>query len=276
MNQEKGNASELFYSFFSSIKPRQHRGTSSQDDWQSHVLPHGAIEELAPNLWHVTGTLPSSTMVPREMVLYRFADATLLIHSAIALNETVMAELESLGTPKILIVPNRIHRLDAGVYKQRYPNLIIVCPAAAKPYVEQVVEVDGIAEEVLPTYGIICHEPVGIRPQELVYELPLPTGKALVFTDILFNLNKAYLQQHLPYGEFLLQWLGASAIGSSGFFGITGLGRRFFMNDRNAYRQWLEALADGIPDLRVISVAHGSPIVADCNYRLREAARRLL
>jgi hypothetical protein len=87
MNQEKGDASELFYSFFSSIKPRQPKGTSTQDEWQLHVFPHGAIEELSPNLWHVTGTLPSSTMVPREMVIYRLADATLLIHSAIALNE---------------------------------------------------------------------------------------------------------------------------------------------------------------------------------------------
>lgn len=276
MNQKKGDASELFYSFFSSIQPRQHRGTSTQDEWLSHVLPHGTIEELAPNLWHVTGTLPSSTMVPREMVLYKLADASLLIHSAIALNEPGMAKLESLGTPKILIVPNRIHRLDAGVYKQRYPQLIIVCPAAAKPYVEQVVAVDRIAEEVLPAYGIICHEPAGIRPQELVYELPLPTGRALVFTDILFNLNKSYLQQHLPTGEFLLQWLGASIIGSSGFFGITSLGRRFFMKDRNAYHQWLEALADGIPELQAICVAHGSPIVVDCNSRLRQAAARLL
>jgi hypothetical protein len=56
-------------------------------------------------------------MVPREMVLYRLADATLLIHTAIALNEPGMAKLESLGTPKILVVPNRIHRFDAGVYR---------------------------------------------------------------------------------------------------------------------------------------------------------------
>jgi hypothetical protein len=276
MNPEKKDPSERFYSFFASIKPRQPRGTSTEDEWLSHVLPHGAIEELTSNLWHVTGTLPSFTMVPREMVLYKLADASLLIHSAIALDEPGMAKIEALGTPKILVVPNRIHRLDAGVYKQRYPQLIVVCPAAAKPYVEQMVAVDGIAEEVLPAYGIICHEPTGIRPQELVYELPLPTGKALVFTDILFNLNKSYFQQNLPTGNFLFQWLGASAIGSSGFFGITGLGRQFFMSDRNAYRQWLEALADSIPDLRVISVAHGSPIVTDCNYRLREAAARLL
>jgi hypothetical protein len=276
MNQEKRDASERFYSFFSSIKPPQPKTTSTQDEWLSHVLPHGEIEELAPNLWHVTGNLPSSTMVPREMVLYKLADGSLLIHSAIALNESGMAKLESLGVPNILIVPNRIHKLDARVYKQRYPKLLVVCPAAAKPYVEEVVAVDGTAEKVLPAYGITCHEPVGIRPQELVYELSLSTGKALVFTDILFNLNKSYFEQNLPTGKYLFQWLGASAIGSSGFFGITGLGRQFFMTDRNAYRQWLEALADSIPDLQVISVAHGSPIVADCNYRLRQAAARLL
>ena len=293
MKQKETGASELFYSFFSQIKPRQRKNTSSGDEWDSHVLPHSAIEELAPNLWHVTGTLPSSTMVPREMVLYRLADSSLVIHSAmvaqrlrsmveehtafgITLDEQTMAQLESLGTPKILIVPNRIHRLDASVYKQRYPQLIVVCPAPAKQYVEEVVEVDGIAEEILPAYEIVCHEPAGIRPQELVYELPLPTGTALVFTDILFNLNKSYLQQHLSKGEFILQWLGASVIGSSGFFGITGLGKRFVTRCRNAYRQWLETLAANVPDLRVICVAHCSSIITDCTQRLREAAARLL
>ncbi|NJM61197.1 MAG: hypothetical protein HC849_14875 [Oscillatoriales cyanobacterium RU_3_3] len=275
MNQEKRDASELFYSIFDTIKPPAPRSTSPQDEWQSHVSHHSAIEALAPNLWHVSGTLPSATMVPREMVLYKLTDGSLLIHSAIALNEAEMAKLESLGTPKIAIVPNRIHRFDAGIYKQRYPQLIVVCPAAAKPYVEEVVAVDGTAEEILPEFGIICHEPAGIRPQELVYELSLPNGKALVFTDILFNLNKSYFQENLPTGKFLFQWLGTSAIGSSGFFGITGLGRQFFMTDRDAYRQWLESLADSIPDLQVISVAHGSPIVANYRDRLREAAARL-
>jgi TetR/AcrR family transcriptional regulator len=115
--KEKRDSSELFYSFFSSIKPRQPKNNSIGDEWKSHVLPHSEIEELAPNLSHLTGTLPSSTMVPREMIIYRLADSSLLIHSAIALNESGMAKLESLGTPKILIVPNRIHRLDANVFK---------------------------------------------------------------------------------------------------------------------------------------------------------------
>ncbi|BAU10300.1 hypothetical protein LEP3755_07840 [Leptolyngbya sp. NIES-3755] len=270
MTQEKRDVSELFYSFFSFVKPRQVRGDSVTDEWIAHVLPHSPIQELTPNLWHVTGILPSAGQAPREMVIYKLPDSTLLIHSAIALNEAGVVQLESLGIPKIMIVPNRIHRIDAKVYKQRYPELLVVAPEVAKSYVEEVVPVDAIAEELLPNYGIVCHRPVGIRPQELVYELPLPIGKALIFTDILFNLTESYLDRYVPRNKLILGWLGAS-----GYFGITALGKRFFMTDRIAYCEWLKNLADCVPSLCVISVAHGEPITTNCVERLREAAARL-
>lgn len=271
MTPGRKDASELFYSFFSLFQPRQVSGRSPTEEWTAHVLPHSPIQELAPNLWHITGILPSAGPAPREMIIYQLPDSTLLIHSAIALDEAGMAQLESLGTPKIMIVPNRIHRMDAQVYKQRYPDLWVVAPAVAKPYVEEVVPVDATAEELLPNYGIICHEPAGIRPQELVYELPLPNGKALIFTDILFNLTDAYLDRYVPRSKLILGWLGAR-----GYFGITALGKRFFMTDQIAYRHWLNHLADSVPSLRVISVAHGEPITHHCGERLREAAARLL
>ncbi|WP_137455224.1 hypothetical protein [Halomicronema hongdechloris] len=235
--------------------------------WAAHVLPHSPITELVSGLWHVIGVLRPT---PREMVIYRLPDGCLLIHSAIALDEASLKHLESLGTPTIMIVPNRIHRIDAAIYKRRYPQLAVVAPAVAKPYVEEVVAVDAIAEEWLPDYGIICHTPNGIRPQELVYELPLTTGKALLFTDILFNLTDAYLEAHAPRSKWLLRWLGAG-----NQFGITALGQRFFMTDKAAYRQWLQTLADTVSSLRVISVAHGAPITKDCSEQLRSAANRL-
>ncbi|MEL6384625.1 MAG: hypothetical protein AAFQ89_19635 [Cyanobacteria bacterium J06626_18] len=68
----------------------------------------------------------------------------------------------------------------------------------------------------------------------------------------------------------MTRWLGAG-----GYLGITALGQRFFMTDKVAYRGWLETLADSISPLRVIAVAHGEPITADCAERLREAATRL-
>lgn len=270
MNQNNEYLSKLFYWLFSLIKARKARKGSTIDNWSNHVLPHSPIQKLAPNFWQVTGTVPSPGFMPRNMIIYRLPDSTLLIHSAIALDESAMTQLESLGQPRIMIVPNRIHRLDAPVYKQRYPELIVVAPEAAKSYVEAVVPVDAIAEEFLPNHGITCHQPAGIRPQELAYELPLPTGKALVFTDILFNLTESYLDQYSPQSKLIFRWLGAS-----GYFGITALGKRFFMKDKLAYSQWLETLASKVSPLQVIGVAHGEPITANCHQRLREAAARL-
>jgi hypothetical protein len=59
MNPEKKDASERFYAFFSTIEPRQPKSNSLEAEWQAHVS-QGAIAPLAPNLWHVTGTMPSA------------------------------------------------------------------------------------------------------------------------------------------------------------------------------------------------------------------------
>lgn len=267
MKQTNQGLAELFYGFFALAKPPPPESDRFVDEWAAHVLPHSSITELAAGLWHVTGVLGPT---PREMVIYRLSDGSLLIHSAIALDDLGLAHLESLGTLKIMIVPNRIHRIDAGIYKRRYPELVVVAPAVAKPYVEEVVPVDAIAEELLPEYGIVCHLPAGVRPQELAYELPLAIGKALVFTDILFNLTDAYLEAYAPRSKCLLRWLGAG-----NHFGITALGQRFFMTDKAAYRLWLQSLADTVSSLRVISVAHGEPIINNCSEQLRAAANRL-
>jgi len=64
-------------------------------------------------------------------------------------------------------------------------------------------------------------------------------------------------------------------LGASGYFGITALGKRFFMKDKLAYSQWLETLASKVSPLQVICIAHGEPITANCHQRLREAAARL-
>lgn len=266
------NKTKFFYSFFTGYEPhaKTNEINTTNSEWESHVFPHSPIEELAPNLWHVTGIFPQGALPPREMIIYKLPDSSLLIHSPVALNESTMQQLESLGKIKIIIIPNPIHRLDAKVYKQRYPDLLVVTPAVVKPYADKVVTVDAIAEEILPEYGIICHVPAGINSQELAYQLPLPTGYALIFTDILFNLTDEYLEKYVPKNKHLIYWIGAA-----GFFGITFLGKRFFMNDKKAYRQWLENLADSVQPLQVISVAHGEPITTNCSQRLRDAAARL-
>ena len=147
---------------------------------------------------------------------------------------------------------------------RRNPAIQVVCPTAALGRVARVVPVEASAEEALPPLGIACHHPAGVRTSELTYELLLPLGRALVFTDLLFNLQK------MPgFGGMLVNMLG-----SSGYFGMTHPGRLFFLKHGPQFRKWLLSLAE-LHALTAICVAHGDAIFTDCAARLREAAGRI-
>src|SRR5262249_14085749 len=62
------------------------------DTWR--VFPHRGLEKLEPNLWRVEGDLPGGNGT-RVMTVARMRDGGLVIHSAIALEEPLMAELEA-------------------------------------------------------------------------------------------------------------------------------------------------------------------------------------
>ena len=71
------------------------------ESWESHVLPHGDLTELAPGLWQVSGRLPRGNM-PRNMAVYRLPNTGgLLVHSGIALDDRRLKQLEALGRPEV-------------------------------------------------------------------------------------------------------------------------------------------------------------------------------
>src|SRR3954465_10949396 len=111
-------------------------------EWK--VLPHGALERLADNLYTVTGQLKMPFgETTRRMTIVRLAGERLAIFSAIALSEPAMKQLETLGTPTFLIVPSAIHRLDVAPWKDRYPDISVLAPAGAKDKVGEVVAIDS-------------------------------------------------------------------------------------------------------------------------------------
>lgn len=230
--------------------------------WTDHVLPHGPLQEVVPGFWQVQGTLPRGPL-PRTMAIARQADGRLWLHSVIALDEPTLEQLLALGDIGTIVVPSGMHRLDAAVFAERFPDAVVVCPEGARAAVAEQVRVQATCEEHLPSVGIQVLSPPGLKPDELVYEVPVDGGVALVFCDALFNL------EHQPgLGGLLLRLMG-----SSGFFGTTRLGR-FFMGDAAAWKQWLQTTAPRT-DLQVLSVAHGEAVTADCAGQLRAAADRL-
>src|SRR5262249_45026158 len=111
-------------------------------EWK--VLPHGQLSALDENILSVVGELHMPLMdLPRRMTVVRLADGRLIIYSAIALHEDEMRALEAFGRPSFLIVPSDIHRIDAKIWKDRYPEIRVITPVGARAKVEELVPVDS-------------------------------------------------------------------------------------------------------------------------------------
>ncbi len=224
------------------------------------VLPHGPLVQLSPRVWQLTGSVPGLP-IPRNMTLWRMDDGGVWVHSAVACDDPTMAEIEALGPPAVLVVPSDIHRLDAAAWKRRYPAIRVVCPDGAREQVAAVVPVDGPDTDVP---GVVTHALPGLKPREHAYELDAGAGRALVFCDALQNVR------HQPG----LAGLVFSLIGSTGAFGVTRITRWRLVTDAPAFAAWLRARAEE-PDLALLCLCHGDPVLADPAVKLRDAADRL-
>ncbi|HTE51074.1 MAG TPA: hypothetical protein VK698_09420 [Kofleriaceae bacterium] len=230
-------------------------------EWK--VLPHGPIERLAENLWRVRGEVPHMP-IGRVMTLVRRADGGVVVHSAIALEEPLMGEIEAWGRPAFLVVPNRGHRLDAPAFARRYPDARVLCPAGAREKVAGVVRVDGDFRDLPPDPDVALAHLDGLREQEGVVQVRSADGATLVFNDAIFNLPAMAGLVGLIY----------RLTGSTGRPRVSRLGRLVFVRDRAGFRAHLERLA-AVPDLRRIIVSHGDVITDAPAATLRGIAAEL-
>ena len=234
----------------------------THEGWK--VLRHGPIEKLEPNLWCVTGTLQGMAL-KRVMTLVRLEDGRVVIHSAVALDDASMAEIEEWGRPAVLLVPNAFHRLDAPAYVGRYPDLRVLCPRGGRAKIEDVVEVDGYfdAFEDDPTVALQYLD--GVRKAEGVVIVRSPAGATLVFNDAVFNQ---------PHGKGVAGFIFRYITDSTGGPKVTRLFRWLAIKDKDAFRSHLLRLAE-TPDLKRIIVSHHRMITDRPAEVLREVAGAL-
>jgi len=234
----------------------------ANEGWK--VLRHGPIEKLEPNLWRVTGTVPGMAL-KRVMTLVRLEDGRVVIHSAIALDEPSMAEIEGWGRPAVLLVPNAYHRLDAPAYAARYPNLRVLCPRGGRTKIEKVVPVDGDYDDFEDDPAVALQHLDGVRKTEGVMIIRSTTGATLVFNDAVFNL---------PHGKGVAGFIFRYITGSTGGPKVTRLFRWLALKDKRAFKNHLVQLAE-TPDLTRIIVSHHRMITDHPGETLREVAQAL-
>ena len=224
-------------------------------DWPRRK--HGPLQSLSSSVSRVEGPVPG-TLVSRQMIVVRDDQRRLLLHSAIALDESRQRELEQLGTTTWLVVPNGYHRLDAPAYKARYPSLSVIAPSGAAPRVKQVVHVDLLYEQFPPHPMIRFHVAPWPNPMEGVLEIRSAEGTTLVFNDLVFVPPRSGVSSW-PYRLF-----------KSGPQ-VPWLAKRMIMADASRLREWLLRLSSA-ERLVCVVPGHGDPILDDAPAALRAIA----
>jgi hypothetical protein len=228
------------------------------------VLPHGKLSEIDDNILTVTGEIHVPMYLTRRMTVVRLIDSRLVIFSAIALDEDEMASLEAYGRPAFLIVPSDKHRLDAGIWKDRYPAMQVVAPEGARAKVEKAVPVDTTA----PAFDDANVQFVtvrGTRGREAALVVRTPNGTTLVLNDVVGNIRG-----ESGFGGWLLRVAGFAGKEAQ----IPRVVRMAIIDDTRSLRAQLLQWAE-IESLKRILVSHGSPIEQDPQEALRRLARSL-
>jgi hypothetical protein len=229
------------------------------------VLPHDRLTQLDENIITVTGEIHMPVgEFPRRMTIVRLVSGRLVIYSAIALDEDEMKSIERFGEPAYLIVPGDLHRLDAKIWKDRYPAMYVIAPRGAREKVERIVHVDAVGVDFGdPNVSFV--EIPGTEGHEAALVVHGRNGTTLIVNDIIANM---------PNRKGLRGWL----LKLVGFTGpsprIPAIVQKKTVRDKSALRAQLERWA-GITALRRVVVSHGTPIERSPATVLRRLATSL-
>lgn len=230
------------------------------------VMPHGPVEEIDEGLLTVAGLIPMPLgKFPRRMTVVRLEDGTSAIFSAIALDEGGMARIEALGRPAFLIVPNDHHRMDAKIWKQRYPDLKILAPPGACKKVMEVVYVDATSDLLNDSEVRFLTVP-GTGDREAAMEICRNGKLTIVVNDIIANVR------HPP-------GIGAGIMARLMGFGVSApqvprVVKRVLIEDKEKLAGQLRTWAER-SDVKRILPSHGDPIETDASGALRKLADAL-
>jgi hypothetical protein len=234
------------------------------DRWT--VFPHGPLEQIDDRLLTVAGDIPMPLgNFPRRMTVIGLSDARTAIWSAMALEEPEMARIEALGRPAFLIVPSAYHRMDAAIWKARYPEIRVVAPPGAEQRVAEVVPVDA-THDILEDSEARFQAVPGSAGRESAVLVRRGGRTTLVVNDVI---------GHVRHPRGTVTYLMARLMG----FGVSrpqvprGVKRQLIDNPEAlaaAFRDWASD-----PALARIIVSHGEPIETDPAGALRALAASL-
>jgi len=217
------------------------------------------LRKLAENLWVEERSQRFYGLeVGTRMTVMRLADGSLLLHSPVSIDPQLRRELDSLGTVRYAVAPNRFHHLYAGEVETAYPEARLwVAPGVERKRPD--LEFVGVLGDEAPEEWQDEVEQVFFRGRPFENEVSFlhRPSRTLVLCDLAFNFGP-----HAPLATRLLMRL----VGGYGRFGPTRLDP-ILIRDRPAARRSFERILAW--DFDRVVIAHGEVLEAGGPAALR-------
>jgi hypothetical protein len=224
------------------------------------------LRRLADDLW--VAERPQrfyGLEVGTRMTVVRLADGSLLLHSPVALDAGLRAELDAVGRVRFAVAPNRVHHLYAGRVADAYPDARLWVGPGVERKRPDLRYVAVLGDEAPAEWrGQLDQVFFRGRPYENEVVFLHRASRTLVLCDLAFNFGPAAARP-----TRLLMRL----IRSYGRFGPSTLDP-WLIRDRAAARDSLERILAW--DFDRVVVAHGDVLERGGRDALRRGYRWLL
>ena len=224
------------------------------------------MRSLAADLWVVERPQRFYGLeVGTRMTVIRLADGSVLLHSPVALDARLRAELDAIGPVRFVVAPNRVHHLYAGRVGETYPGARLWVAPGLERKRPDLVYVAVLGDEAPAEWrGQVDQVFFRGRPYENEVVFFHRASRTLVLCDLAFNFG--------PRAALPTRWL-MRLIRSYGRFGPSTLDP-WLIRDRAAARASLERILSW--DFDRVVVAHGDVLEHGGREALRHGYRWLL
>jgi len=208
-----------------------------------------SLRPIAEGVWiamgpaHILGMRLTATMT-----LLRLADHSLLVHSPIALDDTLKQQVDALGPLAHVYCPNLFHHLHAGSWLEAFPSACVHAPkglAKKRPDL-RIDSVHGAPDTAFDgTIEEIAIEGFRVRETALLHR----PSATLVVADLVHNVGR-------PEGAWAKTYTRAM-----GFYDRVALSKMIrwtAFSDKRAARRSIDRILS-LPFDRLI-VGHGEPL----------------
>ena len=203
--------------------------------------------------------------VGARMTVIRLADGSLLLHSPVALDVRLRAELDALGRVRFVVAPNRVHHLYAGRVAPAYPDARLWVGPGVERKRPDLAYVAVLSDEApAPWRGQVDQVFFRGRPYENEVAFFHRASRTLILCDLAFNFGP----RAAAPTRLLMRLLR-----SYGRFGPSKLDP-LLIRDRRAARQSLERILAW--DFDRVVVAHGDVLESGGRAALRQGYSWLL